>query len=426
LTLALEGIRILDLTFVWAGPTATMLLADLGAEVIKIESYSRWDSRGALPAANEDGSPRRWEGRGGFHTRNRNKLGITLDLSQEPGRDVFLRLVAISDVVVENYSLRVMPNWGLDYESLKRVKEDIIVVSMPGFGASGPYKDQLSWGETLDATSGISSRTGYRDGPPMRSAVAFGDPVGGFHGALAAIAALNQRKQTGKGQQVVLSQHEALVRFLGPEILAAAFGGKVPARMGDRHPLRAPQGAYRCKGDDAWVAISVGSDEEWVGLCDALGDADLRGDSRLQTLAGRQEHHDELDERIQAWTTHLSSEEVVERLRDRNVTASPVNKADEVLGDEQLAARKFFAPIMESEGTYLHPGAAAQLTATPSIIRQPAPAFGEHNDYVFRELLGLTEDRILELKATKVIADEPPLPEQAQGRAIRPDLRRQT
>jgi crotonobetainyl-CoA:carnitine CoA-transferase CaiB-like acyl-CoA transferase len=353
-------------------------------------------------------------------------MGVTLDLSQEQGREVFLRLVAISDVVVENYSLRVMPNWGLDYEALKQVKEDIIVVSMPGFGASGPYKDQLSWGETLDATSGISSRTGYRDGPPMRSAIAFGDPVGGFHGALAAIAALNHRKQTGKGQQVVLSQHEALVRFLGPEILAAAFSRQVPQRLADRHPRRAPQGVYRCQGDDAWVAISVGSNDEWKGLCEALEDADLANDDRLKTLAGRQEHHDELDERIEAWTQRLTPQQVVERLRERKVTASPVNKANEVLADEQLATRNFFAPIEESDGTYVHPGAAAQLSATPATIRRRAPAFGEHNDYIFKELLGLSDERVTELKAAKIIADEPPLPDQAQGRAIRPDLRRQT
>ncbi len=426
MALPLQGVRILDLTFVWAGPAATMLLADLGAEVIKIESLARWDMRGPLPPALEDGTPRRWEARGSFHTRNRNKLGVTLDLGQEAGRDLFLRLVRLSDLVIENYSLRVMANWGLDYAALRQVKADIILVSMPGFGASGPYKDQPSWGETLDATSGIASRTGYRDGSPMRSAIAFGDPVGGFHGALAAMAALSFRRRTGQGQHVVLSQHEALTRFLGPEIVAAGITGQAPPRLGNRDAQRAPQGVYQCKGDDRWVAVSVGSDQEWQGLCAALGDPDLSQDPRYATLEVRQKHHDELDRRIEVWTQALAPHEAVALLRQHDVTASPVATADEVLEDPHLKARGFFVSIEEAEGRFPHPGAAAQLSATPASLRRPAPAFGQDNDYVFRTLLGLAEQELIQLKRTGIVADEPPLPEQAQGRGIRPDARRQT
>jgi len=426
MSLALEGVRILDLTFVWAGPTATMLLADLGAEVIKIESLARWDMRGPLPPPVQDGEPRRWQGRGGFHTRNRNKLGITLDLGREAGRSLFLRLVRLSDAVIENYSLRVMTNWGLDYPALQQEKPDIILVSMPGFGASGPYKDQPSWGETLDATSGIASRTGYRDGPPMRSAIAFGDPVGGFHGAIAAIAALTYRRRTGQGQHVVLSQHEALTRFLGPEIVAAGITGKVPPGLGNRDSLRAPQGVYSCKGDDRWVAISVGSDQEWQKLCAALGNANLAHDPRYATLEGRQQHHDDLDHWLEVWTQARETQEVVAVLRHHGVTVSPVATTNEVLDDPQLKTRGFFVPIDEAEGRFPHPGIAAQLSATPGSVRRPAPAFGEHNDYVFRTLLGLTEDELVRLKETGIIADEPPLPDQAQGRGIRPEVRRQT
>jgi crotonobetainyl-CoA:carnitine CoA-transferase CaiB-like acyl-CoA transferase len=321
--------------------------------------------------------------------------------------------------VIENYSLRVMPNWGLDYPALQRVKPDIILVSMPGFGASGPYKDQPSWGETLDATSGIASRTGYEDGPPLRSAVAFGDPVGGFHGALAAVAALNHRRQTGQGQHVVLSQHEALTRFLGPEILAAAMTGRRHTAS-ESASSRAPQGIYRCKGDDRWVAISVGSDLEWQRFCAAMGDADMGHDPRYATLAGRHEAHDELDRRLESWTQTLETEEVVATLRGHDVTVSPVATPDQLVGDSHLQARGFFVPIEEAEGTFLHPGMAARLSATPGLIRRPAPAFGEHNDYIFREMLTL-QRRSLQPQRRGIIADEPPLPEQAQGRGIRPN-----
>lgn len=415
--LPLQGVRVLDLTFVWAGPTATVLLADLGAEVIKIESTARWDMRGPLPEPRADGGRRVWYGRGGFHTRNRNKLGITLDLSREQGRDIFLRLVRLSDVVIENYSARVMSNLGLDYAVLKSVKPDIILVSMPGFGAHGPYRDHPSWGETLDATSGIASRTGYRDGPPLRSAIAFADPVGGFHGALAAIVALHHRRATGEGQHVVLSQHEALTRFVAPEVLAAAMTGRVPPRLGNRHPLMAPAGVYPCAGDDRWVALAVRSDVEWERLVEVLGSPAWATEPRWATLQGRQEHHDELDARLSAWTSRQEVAEVVEQLRRAGIPAAPANTNAEVLEDPHLRGRAFFQEIDEPQsGAFPHMGLAARLSRTPGSIRRPGPAFGEHNRYILQGLLGLTEEEIQGLYGLGIVADEPPLPGAGQQR----------
>jgi crotonobetainyl-CoA:carnitine CoA-transferase CaiB-like acyl-CoA transferase len=416
--LPLQGIRVLDLTFVWAGPTATVLLADLGAEVIKVESTARWDMRGPLPEPRTDGGRRTWYGRGGFHTRNRNKLGVTLDLSKEQGRALFLRLVRISDVVVENYSARVMANLGLDYPVLRSVRPDIVLVSMPGFGASGPYRDYPSWGETLDATSGIAGRTGYRDGPPLRSAIAFADPVGGFHGALATLVALHHRRATGEGQHIVLSQHEALTRFIAPEVLAASMTGQVPPRLGNRHPLMAPSGVYPCAGEDRWVAFAVRSDEEWARLVGLLGSPSWAREPRWATLEGRQAHHDELDARLAAWTSGQEAGELAERLRGVGIPASPVNTNREVLEDRHLRERGLFWELHEPEaGIFLHVGLAARLSPAsgrPGSLRRPGPAFGEHNRYVLRDLLGLTEDEIQGLYEAGIVADEPPLPATGQ------------
>jgi crotonobetainyl-CoA:carnitine CoA-transferase CaiB-like acyl-CoA transferase len=406
--LPLTGLRVLELTANWAGPLAGRYLADLGAEVIKVESPRRPATRG-LHYAGGDGRTRPYNRSGYFNKLNRNKLGIALDLSMPQGRDVFLRLVARADVVIENNSARVLTNLGLAYDDLRRVKPDIILCSMSGFGGSGPERDYVAYGSNIETVCGLSALMGYHDDPtPHRTGSYYADPVAGAHGAVAVLAALRHRDRTGQGQWIDLSLLESAAALFGEALMDWSINQRVPPPRGNRHPRYAPQGVYPSAGADSWLALTVRTDTEWQALCGVLDRPDLSGDRALADAAGRRAQHDRLDAVIGEWSRGLDHYDAARRLQALGVPAAPVLANWELLSDPHLHARGFYVPVPHPEvGVLPFPGMPWRFSRTPAAVRGGAPCFAEHNALVFRQVLGLTEEQIAELYATEVTADEP-------------------
>ena len=423
-SLPLEGIRVVDVSMWFAGPMATRLMGDMGAEIIKIESLSHIDPwRGAVktnpdlpsrfPVTIETDRP--FDCRPGFNLQNRNKLGITLDLSAARGKELFKRLVKISDVVLENYTPRVMGKLGLEYAVLKEINPKIIMMSMPALGSTGPDKDYRAFGQTIDCLSGMAYRTGYEGEEPMlQSGLSYGDPLSGMNAAFACLAALHHRRQSGEGMHVELSQVEGLIAFNADSIMDYTMNSRVQERMGNHHPSMAPHNCYCCKGEDQWVTIAVSSEGEWKRFCEAIGQPSLIEDSRFSDVLSRHKNQNELDELIGQWTCKLDHYEVMRILQAADIPAGPVLDAKELLDDPHLNERGFFETVTHPEaGTHPYIGMYAKLSKTPGSIRKPAPCFGEDNEYVFGELLGLSVEEMAQLEEDRIIGKDPD--EEQQG-----------
>jgi crotonobetainyl-CoA:carnitine CoA-transferase CaiB-like acyl-CoA transferase len=404
--LPLEGIRILDLTMVWAGPSATRLLADLGAEVIKVESARSWDMLRSLHFLG--GQTERWWNKSAyFNHNNRNKFGCTIDLQTDRGRELALRLAAISDVVFENYRADVIGKLGLDYEDLRAVKPDIILVSMPSHGKSGPESHHVAYGTNVEQLAGLASVSGYPGMGPHKSAIAYGDPNAGAIAAASALAAIRHRDRTGEGQHVEVAQWEALTGNIGEFVLAHQMNGDLQTGIGNRHVSRV-QGVYECATPDEWVAISVGSDAEFAALCDVIGQPALARDPRFADVVSRRRNHDEFDAIVGAWTKTRSQYEAAHELQRRDVSAAPVLRIQSLLTDEHLRARGFWEEVTHADaGTWEMEGPVWRMSGVDAHVRTPPPMFGEHNTWVFRDLLGLNAAEIAELEAAGVTATTP-------------------
>jgi crotonobetainyl-CoA:carnitine CoA-transferase CaiB-like acyl-CoA transferase len=411
---ALQGIRVVDLTQIWSGPFATQLLADLGAEVVKVEPIYRLDpDRGmAWPAVGATlAGDRPYNRSGSFNEHNRNKLAITLDLKKPAGVELFKRLVARSDVVIDNFSAGVMARLGLGYDDLRAVKPDIIVLSMPAFGNSGPEKGYIGYGPVQEQLSGVTSITGYQDGPPLETGFYYGDPSAGVQAAGAIMVALWARRRTGQGQFVDLSQRETLVGFLGEMLLDYQMNDRTWAPRGNRDDSIAPQGVYPCRGDDRWIAISCRDDDEWRRLCDAIGRPELADDARFGDVVSRHRHHDQLDAIVSDWTRSHDHLELTDRLQRQGIAGTAVLDHRELLENQHFRARGYFETVTHPEaGTHDYHGMTWKLSGTPGRIRFPAPLFGQHNQPVLRDLLGLSDEEIAELERTVVISSEPKVP----------------
>lgn len=413
--LPLEGVRILDLTMIAAGPYATQILADMGAEVIKIEGPTRYDryrgTRRPRDSANypQDGPGERPYNRAvRFNEVNRNKLGISLDLTKPKGVTLFKKLALISDVVMENYSPRVMKNFGLDYAVLRGINPQIIMVSMPGFGATGPYRDYVLNGAGAEAISGLQDLTGYIDGPPLKPAGWYGDQTNSLTAAFAVMAALHHRRRTGRGQHIESALREVLTPLIGEAIMEYTMNNRVPNRMGNRHPFMAPHGCYRCKGEDSWVAIAIRDDGEWQRFCRAIGNPSWCREERFAEAMGRQHYQEELDHLIEGWTLQHDHLEATHILQQAGVAAGALLDAGEVLYDPHLRERGYFQEVVHPEaGRAPLPRVAWNFSRTPCPIRRPAPCFGEHNSYIFGELLGLSNDDLDTLLRERAISHEP-------------------
>ncbi len=403
----LEGVRIVDLSAVVAGPISTQILGDLGAEVIKVEAAVRPDIL-RFSTRHPQGSGEPWNLGGWFHQVNRNKLGVALDLREERGREILLELVRNSDVLIENFSRRVMGNFGLTYERLAEVNPRLVMISMPGFGDRGPYKDYVAFGEIIEAMGGLSSITGYRDGPPMRAAIAYGDPISAVHAACAILSALSRREETGKGAYLVFSHLVGTARFLGEEIVAAQEG-REPPRRGNRHAEFVPQGVFPCRGENRWIAITVRTDAEWQALAQALGDGALAADPRFATVAARRRAEDEIERRLAAATRVHEAHALMAALQERGVAAGVVQDAAELLEDPQLQARGYFARYRQPGiGEVTFPGALWQFTHDRIRVRRPAPRLGEHTDDVLRRLLRLSDGELAALRESGITGDVVP------------------
>lgn len=373
----LQNLRILDFTWVLAGPYATRLLADFGAEVIKVQPL--------LPQDEDAFS------RGYYDTWNRNKRGITLNMASPEGVAQAKKLAGLSDAVVENFTPRVMANWGLDYENLKKIKPDIIMLSLSTMGNTGSRRDYTGFGPTVQAFSGLTHLTAYPDGPPLGPGTAYADHVAALFACLALLGAFEYRRRTGEGQYIDISQVEAMVSLLGD-----AF---IPAKES-----AAPQGVYRGKGEDCWCALAVFTDDEWRGFKKALGSPTWAEDKRFATLSVRLQNKEALDKLVEGWTEKHTAEEVMSLLQAQGVAAGVVQSARDLAQDPQLKERGFFVELDHPElGRTISDAAPIRLSATPPRYTRPAPLLGQDNNYVYGELLGLSQGEMDRLKERGVL-----------------------
>ena len=411
--MALEGVRILDFSRIWAGPHATKLLADMGAEVIKVESTRAWDPHrmivgsGNLPDGERGDDP--WNRSGWFNTLHMSKYGVTAEMRHPKGKALLEELVSISDVVIENFRAGLMKRRGLGYDQLKKIRPDLIMVSMPAFGNTGPWRDFIQYGIGQEQLGGIASMNGYLDDPsPVKSGVNFGDPVSGAHAAAAVLSALYRRRRTGQGLFIDLSQLESSIMTIGEHLLGFQMNGRNPGNRGNRHPVYAPHGVYRCAGDDQWVTIAVSSDAEWQSLCQGMGRPELAADARFADLLARRKHQDEIDEIISKWTQDRDSTDVMNDLQSRGVAATPVLKGEGIFTDLHVQRR---APrdlaVHPAIGPYFMPGISWKMSETPGTVRWPAPTLGEHNGRIYGDLLGMSETAVADLVAEGVSGTTP-------------------
>jgi crotonobetainyl-CoA:carnitine CoA-transferase CaiB-like acyl-CoA transferase len=408
--LPMQGLRVLDHGHVWAGPLLAEMFADFGAEVLKVRSPNR-DSgvamagQSALMAARDapSGDPQT------FHGNDRGKLGITVDLSVEEGRELYLQLIEQSDIVIENFAPRVMPSLGLSYEVLAERNPAIILASLSATGATpGPWRDLTTYGPSLSALYGVKSLQGYRGEPRPREDTADLDPTAAAHAMVAICAALEYRERTGRGQYIDLAQGESTMQRIAEPILDYLFNGRVASTQGNRYPGMAPHGIYPAAGDDQWIAIVAPEDAAWAGLLSVAGAAaPTLGEPRFATLEGRLECEDELEAAIAEWTAGHDAFELTEALQHAGVAASPVMDPPTLLVDDNFTALRGAYMRMETEVglsvDQMFGGIPWKLTETPGAIRLPTPGLGEHNDEVYGRLLGLGEPELAGLRERGVI-----------------------
>ena len=415
--MALEGLRVLDVTHVWAGPMCTRLLGDMGADVIKVESAKRMDTgrgeanpRGGAGSLYPDGIPgdRPWNRAAHVNERNRSKRDICLDLTHPLGVDAFRRLVANADVVVESFRSGVMDRFGLGYRDLVKVKPDIIMVSLSSQGSTGPERSYGSFGATLEQTAGLASVTGYLGGDPTTSGTFFPDPVVAVLSVGLILSAIRQRDTTGRGTYVDLSQREATTSFIGETVMDYTMNGRIQPPNGNRDLVYAPQGVYRCAGDDMWIALSVRTDAEWTSLARVIGKPDLATDPRFANLPARHHHHDEADEIISTWTASRDAFEVMTQLQTAGIPAGVAEQGGHLIEDPHLNARGFWEVVTHPEaGTAPFLSRPFQFSKTPGTTRRHAPLLGEHTEEVLRDVGGMSNADILELAALGVTEDNP-------------------
>lgn len=390
---ALHGIRVLDFTWIHAGPSATRVLADQGAEVIKVESNQALAVVGGPSSATARGLGQR-------HNWNAGKRSISLNMKTPQGVAIAKRLAAVSDVVTENFSGRVMPGWGMDYENIRQIKPDVIMLSMSGFGRTGPWKDRVSYGQTLQAWSGFTELTGFPGADPCGPASAYSDAVGGMAGAQAVLLALIHRARTGQGQWIDLSQFEALSSMLDTLVMDLSVNGtsSQTQRAGNRPASGsgAPHGAYRCLGEDRWVAISVCTGGEWESLTHAMDHPSWARDERFSTATLRSRHAEDLDSLLETWTSQHTAEEVMRLLQESGVPAGVVQTgADLAENDPHLKARGFFRQVLDAHGvSRTIEGAPYKLSRTPGGANRGAPEFGADQTYVLRDVLGMSDEEL--------------------------------
>jgi crotonobetainyl-CoA:carnitine CoA-transferase CaiB-like acyl-CoA transferase len=410
-TLPLTGMRMIDLTMGWAGPTGARHLCDLGAEVIKVEAcqYPDWwrgtDLRASFIAE------QRYEKIPWFQLMNRNKLDVTLDLTHPEGVALLKQLVAGANAVIENYSSEVLRKLGLDYSVLKDVRPGLVMISMPAFGSFNAWSECRAYGSTLEQASGLPSITGFPHDPPTMNQTAYGDPVGGFNAAAALIVALLHQQRTGEGQNIDLSQVECMLPLVAQGLIEQSARGGVAERVGNRHLLHTPHGCFRCAGDDAWLVIAVTSDAAWRVLAGLLGREDLSG----LDLSERRAREAELETIISGWTADKDPDAAMLTLQVNGIAAGVARRPFNLLTDPHLVARGFWHQVERPFiGTHYQTSAAYRESTEPYPLRRAAPTLGQDNEAILGGRLGLDRNELTRLAELEVIGTVPK-PRRPQG-----------
>lgn len=404
----LAGITVVDFAMGWAGPLASRLLGDLGADVLKIEAARypdwwrgvNWTPEYIRDLGHENAKP--------FCGMNRGKRGVSVDLTTDAGRELALSLIAGADVIVENQASGVMNKLGLGYEAVRKARPDIVMLSMSAFGTGNDWSDTRAYGSTLEQGAGVPSFMGFPQDPPTMAHLAFGDPVGGLFGCAAALTALIARRHDGQGQYVNLSMVEAMLQFTTPSLLAHQLDPEGARRRGNRHPAMAPHGIYRAAGSDAWLAVAIDGDQAFLRLAELLGRSDWAADASLRTLKGRRQREDEIDDAIAEWTRNLDPVQAAARLQALGIAAAPVAHAEDLACNAHLVQADFFIDLdREISGPQRQAGVSIMRDGARLGARRPAPLLGEHTWEVLSERAGLSRARYEELLEQGVISFAP-------------------
>lgn len=425
-SLPLEGIRIIDLGVVAAIPYSTMMLADMGAEVIRVETTQvfphltrgvlarptrelarQWiTTSGGYPNNREPGE-RPWNRYPFFNYMARNKLGMTVDLRKPSGLEVFSRLVRISDAIMENNTPSSLERMGITYEWLCGIRPDIIFVRLSSFGQTGPYRDYRAFGLQTESFCGHDLLRRYRDRDPSHNSWAVpSDHGGGLSAAIGCMMALIRRRRTGRGELVDVSMVETFLNDIGHIVMDYTMNGRVQESLGNRS-RDAVQGAYRCKGDDRWLAITIATDKHWRGFREAIGNPPWCDDHRFDTVSDRIRNQDALDPLIESWTLRHEHREAAVILQSRGVPAGPVLDDADAYEDPHLRERAFFVPLKQADcGEHLYPGPPWKLSEAPKEMRHPPVRLGEHNEYIYKQLLGYSDQEYEEFERQGHIGTE--------------------
>ena len=406
----LEGIRVIDATHVFAIPYATGLLADFGADVIKIHAHTRADVMTAQgPFPENDPGERPWDRVGSLNTVNRGKSSLSLDLTKPEGVEIFKRLVAQSDVVCESYTPRVMKKFGLDYGVLKTIRSDLIMLSNTGYGHSGPWNSYGSVATSLEGVSGMCWLSGYQNGAPSKISQSYTDFLACWNALYALLMALCHRQRTGEGQWIDLAMYQVGASTIGPAIMDYFANGSIQTRTGNRHPAMAPHGVFPCHGDDRWIAIAVDSDDAWCCLRHAMDEPAWAMSARFDTLPGRLADQDFLERRLADWTGSQDSMALADRLQNAGVMAAMVQGARDLFVDPHTRERGLLEAVEHPSdsgiGERLYLGRPWNLSGADLTIQRPAPTLGRHNREILSGLLGYSDADIVRFEQDAVIGD---------------------
>ena len=423
----LEGVRIIEMGQLIAIPFAMKMLADMGAQVIRLESVARLESYRSDSVYQNDISGEFWNKGANFYEQNRNKLGVTLDLSKPEGLQVLRNLVSIADVFSENFTPRVIKNFGLEYEDLRKIKPDIIMVSSTGYGFYGPWSNFGATGPATEGAAGLAYQTGYLGGGPVMAEIPYTDYTSGEHTVFAVMAALMHRLRTGQGQFVDISQTQATSSTIPEVLMDFSANGRSGQRIGNQDTVMSPHGCYPCRGDDRWITIAVATDEEWQAVCRVLGQNGWAADPRFNDSFSRWKNRDELDALIGTVTSTWDAHELMHALQKDGVAAGAVLDSKDLLFDPHLGQRNFYEVVTHHESTGIPPlpyaGRPWKLSKTPAVNSQPAPLMGEHNNLVLSGLLGKTAEEMAELEEAGIIGYGPTNPRPVQRPSLDEQVR---
>jgi len=393
---AFEGIKVAEFAWVVVGPSTSRYLADHGATVVKIESHKRLDTnRINGPFVNSTPTP---DGSMFFGKHNPNKYSVSIDLRNPQGKEIAWKLIKWADIVTESFSPGTMEKLGLGYEEVKKVRPDVIYLSSSMQGRGGPHSSYAGYGQNAVNFCGLTEVSGWSDRLPSPPYGACSDYISCRFAAFAILAALVHRRRTSKGQYIDQSQFESTIQFMAPPIMDYQVNNRIMTRNGNRLPIAAPHGAFKCRGNDRWVAISVMDETQWKKFCQIIGSPELATNQKFATLADRKKNEDKLEKIVTGWTLRHKTEDIEQLLQKDGIPANVVEKPSDIYNDPQIAHRKYFTPLhhpfmgnqkFEAQACFI-------LSKTPRLLDKPSPCIGEHNEYVFKEFLKMTDDEIAE------------------------------